>query len=121
MQKQQMTRLGGVCWYEAAALTPAHRFDEPFGHFVHFKSERDWGVLCCYVKNHATAWPFLKPVDKTEVPDYYDHIKYPMDLRTMGERLKARYYSARRLFVADMTRIFTNCRVYNSPDTEYYR
>uniref|UniRef100_A0A0C9S049 histone acetyltransferase n=1 Tax=Fopius arisanus TaxID=64838 RepID=A0A0C9S049_9HYME len=30
------------------------------------------------VKNHSTAWPFLKPVDKNVVPDYYDHIKYPM-------------------------------------------
>lgn len=30
------------------------------------------------VKNHSSAWPFLKPVDKNEVPDYYDHIKYPM-------------------------------------------
>ncbi|XP_026736170.1 histone acetyltransferase KAT2A isoform X1 [Trichoplusia ni] len=73
------------------------------------------------VKNHATAWPFLKPVDKAEVPDYYDHIKYPMDLRTMSERLKARYYVSKRLFIADMTRIFTNCRLYNSPETDYYR
>ncbi|CAH4034884.1 histone acetyltransferase KAT2A isoform X1 [Pieris brassicae] len=73
------------------------------------------------VKNHGAAWPFLKPVDKAEVPDYYDHIKYPMDLRSMGERLKARYYVSRRLFIADMTRIFTNCRLYNSPDTDYYR
>ncbi|CAH0719044.1 unnamed protein product, partial [Brenthis ino] len=73
------------------------------------------------VKNHAAAWPFLKPVDKSEVPDYYDHIKYPMDLRTMGERLKARYYSSKRLFAADMARIFSNCRLYNSPDTDYYR
>ncbi|XP_017893660.1 histone acetyltransferase KAT2A isoform X1 [Ceratina calcarata] len=73
------------------------------------------------VKNHSTAWPFLKPVDKNDVPDYYDHIKYPMDLKTMTDRLKARYYVTRRLFIADMTRIFTNCRFYNSPDTEYYR
>ncbi|KAM3966079.1 gcn5 acetyltransferase [Aphomia sociella] len=73
------------------------------------------------VKNHTAAWPFLKPVDKAEVPDYYDHIKYPMDLRTMGERIKARYYVSKRLFIADMTRIFTNCRLYNSPDTDYYR
>ncbi|XP_046397212.1 histone acetyltransferase KAT2A isoform X1 [Ischnura elegans] len=74
------------------------------------------------VKNHSAAWPFLKPVDKNDVPDYYDHIKYPMDLKTMGERLRARYYAAgKRLFIADMTRIFTNCRLYNSPDTEYYR
>ncbi|XP_049945596.1 histone acetyltransferase KAT2A [Schistocerca serialis cubense] len=73
------------------------------------------------IRNHSAAWPFLKPVDKLEVPDYYDHIKYPMDLKTMGDRLKARYYTTRHLFVADMTRIFTNCRLYNSPDTEYYR
>ncbi|XP_068622942.1 histone acetyltransferase KAT2A isoform X1 [Battus philenor] len=78
-------------------------------------------VVLHAVKNHAAAWPFLKPVDKTEVPDYYDHIKYPMDLRTMGERLKSRYYVSKRLFIADMTRIFTNCRLYNSPETDYYR
>nr|KAG5695104.1 hypothetical protein BaRGS_015080 [Batillaria attramentaria] len=73
------------------------------------------------VKNHASAWPFLKPVEKSEAPDYYDHIKYPMDLRTMSERLKARYYCHKRIFIADMTRIFTNCRSYNEPDTEYYK
>ncbi|XP_055642867.1 histone acetyltransferase KAT2A [Toxorhynchites rutilus septentrionalis] len=73
------------------------------------------------VRQHTAAWPFLKPVNPAEVPDYYDHIKYPMDLKTMGERLKNRYYVARRLFMADMARIFTNCRLYNSPETEYYR
>lgn len=46
---------------------------------------------------------------------------YFSDLKTMTDRLKARYYVTRRLFIADMTRIFTNCRLYNSPDTEYYR
>lgn len=40
------------------------------------------------VRQHSAAWPFLKPVNPTEVPDYYDHIKFPMDLKTMGERLK---------------------------------
>lgn len=73
------------------------------------------------VKSHEDSWPFRQPVDKTTVPDYYEHIKYPMDLRTMAERLKQRYYVSRRLFIADMTRIFTNCRIYNSPETEYYK
>ncbi|XP_020817036.1 LOW QUALITY PROTEIN: histone acetyltransferase KAT2A [Drosophila serrata] len=73
------------------------------------------------VRQHNTAWPFLRPVTAAEVPDYYDHIKYPMDLKTMGERLKKGYYQTRRLFMADMARIFSNCRFYNSPDTEYYR
>lgn len=43
------------------------------------------------------------------------------DLKTMSERLRNRYYCHKRLFVADMTRIFTNCRSYNEPDTEYYK
>ncbi|KAK5647049.1 hypothetical protein RI129_005513 [Pyrocoelia pectoralis] len=73
------------------------------------------------VKSHEDSWPFRQPVDKATVPDYYEHIKYPMDLRTMAERLKQRYYVSRRLFIADMTRIFTNCRIYNSPETEYYK
>ncbi|XP_013141094.1 PREDICTED: histone acetyltransferase KAT2A [Papilio polytes] len=97
-------------------------------HFLTFADEFAIGkygiftdIILLQVKNHAASWPFLKPVDKSEVPDYYDHIKYPMDLRTMGERLKSRYYVSKRLFIADMTRIFTNCRLYNSPDTDYYR
>lgn len=40
------------------------------------------------MRQHSAAWPFLKPVDKNEVPDYYDHIKYPMDLKSIQERLK---------------------------------
>ncbi|XP_047136473.1 histone acetyltransferase KAT2A isoform X2 [Hydra vulgaris] len=73
------------------------------------------------VKNHASAWPFLKPVPRNEVPDYYDIIKYPMDLQTMEERLEKKYYTLKKLFVADMSRIFSNCRTYNGPDTEYYK
>ncbi|KAL4226662.1 Histone acetyltransferase kat2b [Mactra antiquata] len=74
-----------------------------------------------HCKTHASAWPFLKPVEKSEAPDYYDYIKFPMDLRTMTDRLKNRYYVHKKLFVSDMTRIFTNCRSYNKPDTEYYK
>ncbi|XP_045472544.1 histone acetyltransferase KAT2A [Harmonia axyridis] len=78
-------------------------------------------VVLHSVKNHEDAWPFKVPVDKNTVLDYYDLIKYPMDLKTMAERLKSRYYVSRRLFIADMMRIFTNCKIYNAPDTEYYQ
>ncbi|XP_018019022.1 histone acetyltransferase KAT2A [Hyalella azteca] len=74
-----------------------------------------------HVKSHGSAWPFLQAVDRNEVPDYYDHIKYPMDLKTMTERHKAKYYHSVRLFHADMMRIFNNCRFYNHPDTEYFK
>ncbi|KAK9869565.1 hypothetical protein WA026_003317 [Henosepilachna vigintioctopunctata] len=78
-------------------------------------------VVLNAVKNHEDSWPFKQPVDRHTVLDYYDLIKYPMDLKTMAERLKSRYYVSRRLFIADMMRIFTNCKVYNAPDTEYYQ
>lgn len=55
-------------------------------------------------RNHQNSWPFLNPVDRKAVPDYYDHIKFPMDLKTMTERLKANYYVNKRLFIADMKR-----------------
>jgi len=71
-------------------------------------------------RNHQSAWPFLNPVDRKAVPDYYDHIKFSMDMKTMAERLKANYYCNKRLFIADMKRMFTNCRAYNAPETEYY-
>jgi len=71
-------------------------------------------------KNHQSSWPFQIPVDRKVVPDYYDHIKYPMDLKTMNDRWKANYYCNKRLFIADMKRMFANCRAYNAPDTEYY-
>lgn len=73
------------------------------------------------MKNHNSSWPFLRPVEVDEAPDYYEHIKYPMDLKTMTERFKNKYYVNKRLFISDMMRIFSNCRAYNSPETEYYK
>lgn len=78
-------------------------------------------VVLNSVKGHSSAWPFLKPVDPDDAPDYYEHIKYPMDLRTMVERLKTGYYVHPRLFIADFNRVISNCRSYNNPDTEYYK
>lgn len=43
----------------------------------------------------------------------------PTDLKTMTERLKNRYYVTKKLFIADLQRIITNCREYNHPDSEY--
>uniref|UniRef100_A0AAR2IY93 histone acetyltransferase n=1 Tax=Pygocentrus nattereri TaxID=42514 RepID=A0AAR2IY93_PYGNA len=73
------------------------------------------------VKSHQNAWPFMEPVKKNEAPGYYQVIRFPMDLKTMSERLKSRYYTTRKLFMADMQRIFTNCREYNPPESEYYK
>lgn len=73
------------------------------------------------VKSHQSAWPFMEPVKRTEAPGYYEVIRFPMDLKTMSERLKNRYYVSKKLFMADLQRVFTNCKEYNPPESEYYR
>lgn len=48
---------------------------------------------------------------------------YPLflDLSTMEERLQKREYIKLTEFVADMTKIFDNCRYYNPSDSPFYQ
>ncbi|KAH9315350.1 hypothetical protein KI387_023977 [Taxus chinensis] len=74
------------------------------------------------MSEHADAWPFKEPVDPRDVPDYYDIIKDPMDLKTMWKRLESdQYYITLEMFIADVKRMFTNARTYNSPETIYFK
>ncbi|WJX84305.1 DeSI-like protein hag1 [Trifolium repens] len=71
---------------------------------------------------HADAWPFKEPVDARDVPDYYEIIKDPMDLKTMSKRVESeQYYVTFEMFVEDVKRMFSNARTYNSPETIYYK
>lgn len=90
------------------------------------------------------AWPFLEPVDPHDAPDYYRVIKEPMgknlfyllklhtpihihvflplvDFSTMETRLQKRHYHKLTEFVADVTKIFDNCRYYNPNDTPFFQ
>lgn len=71
------------------------------------------------LQNHKQAWPFLNPVNKDEVPDYYDVITSPMDLSTMEERLENDHYTCPKDLVDDLKLIFSNCRRYNDATTVY--
>ncbi|XP_057781043.1 histone acetyltransferase GCN5 [Salvia miltiorrhiza] len=72
--------------------------------------------------DHPDAWPFKEPVDARDVPDYYNIIKDPMDLKTMSKRVESeQYYVTFEMFVADVRRMFSNARTYNSPETIYYK
>ncbi|KAL0437415.1 UNVERIFIED_CONTAM: Histone acetyltransferase GCN5, partial [Sesamum radiatum] len=74
------------------------------------------------MQDHPDAWPFKEPVDARDVPDYYDIIKDPMDLKTMSKRVESeQYYVTFEMFVADVRRMFSNARTYNSPETIYYK
>lgn len=71
--------------------------------------------------HHPASWPFRKPVDTSEVPDYLTVIVIPMDLSTMSKRLESDHYKSISEFTADLKLIAENCRKYNDPDTTYYK
>ncbi|EYC45319.1 hypothetical protein Y032_0432g1357 [Ancylostoma ceylanicum] len=66
------------------------------------------------------AWPFLEPVDKKEVPDYYNVITRPMDLRTMINKIKQRVYDTPEEVRSDAYLIIANCKEYNEEGSEIY-
>lgn len=44
-----------------------------------------------------------------------------LDLSKMTSRLKTGYYNCLRLFIADMRRIFSNCKMFNERNSDYFR
>lgn len=71
------------------------------------------------MQNHASSWPFLHPVSREDVADYYEVIKEPMDLSTMETKLEADNYAIPEDFVRDAKLVFDNCRKYNNETTPY--
>ncbi|KAI1273318.1 histone acetyltransferase GCN5-like protein [Xylaria sp. FL0933] len=71
------------------------------------------------IQFHKQAWPFLHPVNRDEVADYYNVITSPMDLSTVEEKLEHDCYSAPIDLVSDLKLIFSNCRQYNDTSTVY--
>ncbi len=68
---------------------------------------------------HRSSGPFRRPVNVVETGalDYYDRIANPIDLGTIRKKLEEGwFYVTKEMFVADVTRMFENCRTYNGPD-----
>ena len=47
---------------------------------------------CSFLQEIDTHRIFAEPVDVSEVPDYLNHIKQPMDFRTMRQKLDSFEY-----------------------------
>ncbi|KAL5494783.1 hypothetical protein ACEPAI_245 [Sanghuangporus weigelae] len=74
------------------------------------------------LNNCKSARIFLQPVDpvRDKASDYYNVIKSPMDLQTMGHKLQNGMYKDRREFQADFRLMIQNCRTYNPPGSYPY-
>ncbi|CAB0031229.1 unnamed protein product [Trichogramma brassicae] len=73
------------------------------------------------IKKHRQSWPFLEPVGKDEVPDYYDYISEPMDFGTIQKKFSNNQYTALKDFFHDCLLVFDNCHTYNSENSQVYK
>lgn len=77
-------------------------------------------VLSAVMKD-INAWPFLRPVQKIEVPDYYDVITKPMDFGTIKYKLNMGEYRKDAHFMTDVLLVFQNCTTYNHSKDDVYK
>lgn len=72
--------------------------------------------------SHQYGWVFNTPVDplKLKIPDYYNVIKYPMDLGTIKSKIVSGAYSSPSDFVADVRLTFDNAMTYNPPGNDVH-
>ncbi|KAK2958545.1 putative Histone acetyltransferase gcn5 [Blattamonas nauphoetae] len=74
------------------------------------------------ITTEEIVWPFREPVDETEVADYYNLIRNPIDLTVIKGRLKTeRYYVRPEIFRADLLRIAENAQFYNESNTIFHK
>ncbi|CAK1547222.1 unnamed protein product [Leptosia nina] len=78
-------------------------------------------LLTTKLKVMPEAWPFLKPVNKKQVKDYYNVIKKPIDMETIGKKIQAHKYHSREEFLRDIQLLVDNCRAYNGPNSQFTR
>ena len=80
------------------------------------------------MRKHKSSWPFLEPVNKEDVPDYYDIIKDPigleikyffinnsliLDIKAIDRKTQNNEYKDKDSFLSDIKVLLTNARVYN--------
>ncbi|KIJ22155.1 hypothetical protein PAXINDRAFT_6271 [Paxillus involutus ATCC 200175] len=68
------------------------------------------------LKLHKNATLFMQPVDpvRDHAPNYYEVIKHPMDLSTIGAKLEEGHYKDRFAFEADFRLMISNAKQYSA-------
>ncbi|KAF6779989.1 hypothetical protein AHF37_00524 [Paragonimus kellicotti] len=77
-------------------------------------------MLCFLIDRLAMqqwAEHFREPVDTEKVVGYRDIISYPMDLRTLYNRIVSGRYASTQAFLGDFRWIMHNCVVFNGPNS----
>jgi bromodomain-containing protein 8 len=75
-------------------------------------------MLLQQISNDHDASIFANPVLKRDAPAYYQVILQPMDLKTVGKRLRDGSISTTAAFRRDMLLIFANAIMFNPPGSD---
>lgn len=70
---------------------------------------------------HSSSWPFRRPVNKSDAPDYFKVIRTPMDLSKIRSNLSQGKYSNNYEVMKHIQLIFDNCATYNQDSSDIYR
>jgi hypothetical protein len=81
----------------------------------------DCRLILQQLMKHEHAWPFLKPVDPIQFPNYANVVKHPMDLGTIQEQLSTGMYTTDvGLFLEHLHLVWKNSFAYNNKGTQIY-
>lgn len=64
---------------------------------------------------------FLNPVNRKDVPDYYNVIKEPMCWMAIDEKIDKNAYTSVAEFKRDVSLVLSNAMAYNGPDSPFHR
>ncbi|XP_021865975.2 uncharacterized protein [Spinacia oleracea] len=97
-------------------------------HHDHSKDDESWlpdksklELVLDTLQRRDTYDIFAEPVDPSEVEEYYEIIKEPMDFGTMRAKLHEGMYKNLQQFEHDVYLIFGNAMHFNSSATVYFR
>ena len=72
------------------------------------------------VEEQQFAWPFREPVDTTQVKDYLEVVKEPIDLLTIDRRIRrGDHYKSKKMLYTDLLLMVNNCKLYNDEASTY--
>lgn len=79
------------------------------------------GSLIDEIIKHSESYPFNTAVSKSDVPDYYEVIKNPMDFSKIKSKLNLGDYQTNEQMMKDIQLVFYNCDLYNLSNSDIYK
>ncbi|KAI9303522.1 hypothetical protein BJ944DRAFT_101408 [Cunninghamella echinulata] len=83
--------------------------------------QKNVNLLWREIANHKNGAMFMNPIKEAQAPLYYDVVKYPMDLKTIKNRIRDGVIRTTAEFERDVILMLTNSLMYNKEGTEIYQ